>query len=680
MDLFISEPELQFERPKTASTQLDENPNNWGRQVLVELYRTLPQSSEYSPQVMFMKTDREQGTGFGVIVVTNDTDSALSAVRPGSSAPKAFVPLVVKSHMLCPLDLLMTKNGRFLPLNEHRLREVLFRPETFDMVTDDWGDTTLYNMFYPPGRSDNDFGSGMSQSTGGGVTMIQGPGMKLSADAYSMLSGIAGTLLAPDITRVSRTMETTPGLIKAAQENPVFLYGLKILGEAQASAVSDASALVKAAAESGTPDVLQIGWSATEDEYWVKSASRGCYFNRVPRYMSRAQFLKYAGEDVTRKVDTEGTVTIAGAVASPGEVDPNASTWGVVTETGIYKVKTMAGKEMVGWVLPQLLDTEGNLSPMAVFHNGAVASVQDQIAGSRVATGADLPAAPAKGTGLFYCGGATPAGTVPLEVLGAEGEMGGGKSYLVRTLTGEDTKVRLVPGLQRLMAKGGEYFAPEAVKFMPLDEEGAVPLVETVDQLSKTAAETLAPMIRIWGDGDVFNVRFRNTPKLASVSSSVLNKEEAVFTLCLAGLDASTAQNKVAAASKGYGIDITARDVELASVLTAEAHKTASVRSQEALALRRHLVKEAAVLPDVMTVDSVLSLGFINTENVRMFIARLPYLEKALHQVCELLLASRIGLSEIPEYATARAIRGLDDTVQGLKALMLRKVEEGEVG
>lgn len=684
MDLFISEPELEFERPKRAGVQLDENPNNWGRQVLVELYRELPQTSEFSPQVMFMKIDKEQGTGFGVVVITNDTDSALSAVRPGSKAPKAFVPIVVKGHQLCPLDLIMTKNGRFTPLNEHRLREVLFRPEVFDMVTDDWGDTTLYNMFYPPGRSDNDFGAGISQGVGGGtagaVTMIHGPGMKLSAADFELLGGVAPTALRPDIQRLARTVETVPGLMKAAGSNAPFLAGLQLLSACESTALDSAVDLAKTAADTVEPDVLQMGWSSAEGQYWIKSASRQCFYHRPQRYLSRGQALKLAGEELVRKVDTEGTVTMAGSAASPGMVDPNASEWGVATESGIYKVKTMADKEMTGWVLPQLLDPQGNLSPVAVFTNGAVAAVQDQIAGAKVSTGADLPSAPAKGTGLFYAGGSAGiAATVPLQVIGAEGEMNGGKSYLIRTLTGEDTKLRIIPGLQKLMAKGGEYFAPENTHFLPLDDEQAVPLAETVDQLSKTASDSLAPMARIWGDGDTFTVRFRNTPKLASVTSPVLNREEAVFALCVAGCDGQTAQNKVAAASNGYGIEIEIQDVELASDQFSEAHKIASARSQEVTALRQYLVKEAAVLPDVMTVDSVLSLGFINSENVRMFIARLPYLEKALHQVCELLLASRIGLTEIPEYATARAVRGLDDTVQGLKALMLRKVEEGEV-
>jgi hypothetical protein len=40
-------------------------------------------------------------------------------------------------------------------------------------------------------------------------------------------------------------------------------------------------------------------------------------------------------------------------------------------------------------------------------------------------------------------------------------------------------------------------------------------------------------------------------------------------------------------------------------------------------------------------------------------------------------LASRIGLTELPEFAAARAVRALDDVIQGLRALSLREVQEG---
>ncbi len=687
MELFINEPELTFESPKVAMAQLDEDPQNWARQILTELYRQVPESSEYgTPQVMFSKVDPEQGFGLGVVVVTSATDSALSAVRPGAQSKRALVPVVVKNHLLCPLDLIMTSTGKMTPLNGRRLRQALFRPETFEMVTDDWGDTTLYNMFYPPGRSDNDFGAGISQGVGGGtqgaVTMIQGPGMKLSGDVrFEMLDSLRQTILAPDVQKVADAIDSTPGLLEALQRNDVFMAGVGKVASAEQSRV-DPEDLYKTAFATIEPDVLQMGYSEDHRAYWVKRASRSHFFHEEPQLMSRGRFLKWAGHEVAHKVDTEGVVTLSATSSEADGENVDASKWSLVEEPGIYKVKTIHGKELTGWVLPNLVDLDGTRLPMSIFTNGSQAMIQDEIVGAKVGTGVDLPSAPAKGTGVFYCAG--PGGviaTAPLLVVGSEAEMGGGDSYLVQSMTGEASKVRLVPGLKTLKVLGNEFHVPDTAKFLPLDEEGMVPLVSQPTELSKTSADRAAPRIVLYGgDGQEFGLRFENLPKLASMVPTRQDRETAAFTLCLAGCSSQGAYEKLAAASSGHTVNVEGLgDVRLARDLVSEARKVAAVESQKALALRQYLVKEAATLPDVLTVDAVLSLGFINSENVRMFVSRIPYLEKALSMVAELLLASRLGVSEIPEYAAARCVRALDETIQGLKALSLRDVQEGSI-
>jgi len=753
MELFLQEPELVFETSKVANTQLDEDPPAWARQVITELFRQVPETSEYVPQVMFSKIDPEQGYGLGVVVISNTTDSALAAVRPSEGSARAYVPVVVKNYKLCPLDLLMTPSGKMLPLNGHRLRQVLFRPETFEMVTDDYGDTSLYNLFYPPGRSDNDFGSGIGRGADGGVgggANTYGPGMKFSSafdrkaaihriamdqartaklfgsspdmaqraydtvskrlasaseaeiqkelrrvhqndmwdlghgkkasDHYSLLEELAPTLLGTDLHRVSRAVESTPGLMKAAGRNHVFLGGLQKLAAAERTAVESAQPLLKTAVDAAPVHVVQLGYSDAHRAYWVKTASRSAFYHQDPIAMSRGEILKFAGEEVVHKVDTDGTVTLAASSGDASGESVDESRWSVIEEPGIYKVKTIHGKEMTGWVLPTLIDLDGTRVPMAVFTNGAVASVQTEVVGARVGSGVDLPSGAAKGTGLFYCVGTSGImATTPLKVIGQEAEMNGGDSYLVESVTGESSKVRLVPGLRKLLATGGEFHMPETTKFLPLDKEQAVPLCARVDELSKTASARQLSRITLYGgDGQEFGVRFENLPKLASQFPARQDWETAVFTLCLAGVSPPEAHTKLAEASSGRTVAIQGlRDVALAEELVAEARKTASALSQQVTSLRRYLVKEASVLPDVMTVDAVLSLGFINSENVRLFVARLPYLEKALNQVCEFLLASRLGLSEIPEPATARAVRAMDEVIRGLRALALRDVEEG---
>ena len=186
-------------------------------------------------------------------------------------------------------------------------------------------------------------------------------------------------------------------------------------------------------------------------------------------------------------------------------------------------------------------------------------------------------------------------------------------------------------------------------------------------------------MTRVWSDGQRFGLEFENMPKVASLLSTTdLSRDEAAFALCLVGADIPTARHtldKVASTSDVVTLAGTV-DVKLASDYTGLALDAGRDAVALTRSLRQDLLKEAAVMPDAQTVDAALGLRFINPENVRMYVGYLPYLEKTLSMICELTLASRLGMSEVPEYAAARAARSMDDAIQGLKGLALRDVDE----
>lgn len=673
-ELFVQTPTLSFDRPKWAGIEVDENPEMWAQQVLSELYRQLPDIADYSPKTFFAQTDPEQGYALGGVILSNATDSALTAARGSTKAPKVVIPVVIKGHKLLPLDLIVTGKGRMMPLNSHRLREALFRPETFELVTEEYGDTSLWNMFYPPGRSSNSFGSGMAQS-GSDSSTILGPGMKMA-----MLDEVVGpSLLETDVEALISRLDKDVALKTAMLRSGPGRAALETLAqhEKSATSVADLADFAHRAADSAAPNVIQFG--RTGSDYWVKASSASAFYPKEATKIARRDLLKLAGEEITRKVDTDGSVTLTPAPLVAKQVELDASKWKVVEEPGIYKVRALSGKEMTGWVLPNLLDFDGTRVPMTVFTNGAAASVQDQVLGARVAVGVDLPDGEAKGSGLFYVAGQGGVeATVPLIVLGSDAETSGIDSYHVQTLEGQKTKVRLIDGIKSIVVKGSEILMPAGAKFLPLAQEVMVPLVSSVGALNKTAAELLRTEVTVHSVGDdAYALRFHNLPKLASVCRSEVGADEAMFLLGVGGLSAAAAAGAIWDADhRGLAKVAGLRDVVLAKDLYADARTKVASSSKAVRALRVDLVKEAAVLPDVMTVDAVLSLGFVNSENVRMFVSRLPYLEKALSMVCELVLASRLGTTEIPEAASARAARGLDDAIQGLRALSLRNLAE----
>ncbi len=673
MTIFEQAPVLDFDQEKTAGLPLSEDPQEWAGEVIKELYRVLPELLEYTPEVMFLKNDPEQGYALGVVVVTSSTDTALSASRLDSKSPKALIPLVVKNHQLAPLDLLMSSTGRMAPLTKERLREMLFRPETFELLTEDWGDTTLYNMFYPPGRSDNETGSGMGMGFGGGGHGGQttfGPGMK-----FAMLEEVLPSARYTDLRKIAEILESDPNILKSARDNDVFVSALRMIGAAEPEAKKFAEFVLSGNAREAAQgpmnvDVAQFGYNELTGEYWIKQACREGDFRLSEKTMNRAEFMKVAGPAITRKVDINGTVTLASG--SDGG-NPDFSSWETVTRSGIYKVRTLDGRELTGWVLAGLIDTDGNVSPLALFTNGAAAAVQESVAGAQVSTGVDLPAAAAKGTGVFYVAGTGGVqATLPVNVLSKEALPNGGDCYHVTVLTGETVCVNIVPGVQGVKGLGGNYLIPPDAKFLPLNEEANVSLVATAEGLNKTAAAMIEPSLVVGGyDGDSYSIRYHNMPTLAKVAGARVSDDNAAFVLCCAGLSAAAAYRVLA--------DATTESVKVSSVrdlqpLTVDLSGLKA--STEIHGLCQYLVKQAAVLPSVQTVDGVLSLGLLNPENVNIYVSRLPYLDKTVSMLGELLLASRLGLTEIPEGAAARALRGVDGVVQGLKALAFRDKSE----
>lgn len=675
MDLFLrtDSEKLEFTPTKVASP-LPDNPDEWGQAVLEMLAKEAPYAMEYSPQVHVIQSNPGVGTVLGAVILTSASQSALSAApSPAMPAPKrALIPFLIKNEELAPIDLLMTQSGRIWPLTQVRLREALFRPETFDMVTRDQGDNNIQDIF----GIDNSAGFG-SRGMLGGPQVISSGVSKFSSADYRILHKLAAQkILSSDLGDLAEKVASTPGLTKAASRNRAFLGGLQALAQAEKSSTKTAARALSGLRGQVPVHVAQFG-SDGRGGYWMKTANREAFVAPVPVALSRRDLLKIAGEAVAVKVDQDGTTTVADQAKDEAPLAVDKSEWDVVTKTGIYTVRTEDGRDLTGWVFANLTDFDGTRLPLAVFTNGSESAVQSEIAGSPVSQGVGLPAKTPAGTGLFYVvTGNNIDATIPVEVIGSE-RTDTGLTYHVKTLTGETRRIRLVPGVKALTEAAGDVYLPAAAQFMPVDNEKAVALVERPEGLEKTAAHSKLASFTIYGDGSYFSYRVAGLSKLASTLPSQLTYDDAVFALCSAGCSAGEAHRVLKQASYGrattvYGL----RDVTPAPHRFGAAAAKLASRSSALRDLRVDLTKEAAVLPDAMTVDAALGLQFINSDNIRVFVAEIPHFERCINRLCELLLASRLGIGEVPEYAAGRAARSLDDVVQGLKALSLRKVEE----
>jgi hypothetical protein len=433
------------------------------------------------------------------------------------------------------------------------------------------------------------------------------------------------------------------------------------------------------------PTNVQV--SRTEHGYAVKTANHQ-YWAPKTEMWDRGQVVKTFGTKVAFDVDTAGSVTMGlDAPAEPTEaIDTEKDKYEAIKDFGMYKVRTDEGKELVGYVFPNLLDVDGTPLPLFLFTNGSQKAVQGDMVGIPAGSGAALFEGEPRGTGVFYkfMPNGKAQATIPLTIVASlsnPGEEGGaGVTLHARTFDGRQVSVEVQPNLNNIMGVGDEkMIVPDSMSWMPLDGAADVHIAtdeESANMQDKIASANPGLTIEIRSSGhDSFSLEGMPLAKLAADERSFLTFDAALFTLGAAGVDLKHATQKLAEAqhwNRSREVQAT-RHITTARQMHEGALKFASKMLANVPDMRVDLVKEAAVMPDPTTVDAVLSLGFINPENLNAFIAYLPKLEGAQKKMCELLLASRLGAKDIPSSALEKSIRSMEEVIQGLKVLAFQQ-------
>lgn len=428
------------------------------------------------------------------------------------------------------------------------------------------------------------------------------------------------------------------------------------------------------------PSVTQL--RRTEEGYALKTASHALWAPQV-EHLDRAAAVSRLGEKVVLAADLSGAVTMsdtegAGTVGDP-EHDSDMQGAGPITEAGLYKVQTPEGTEAVGYVIPNLIDIDGTAIPISLFTNGTQAVVQGDIVGVPT-EGAhiDLPSADTpRGRGVFASEG--PDGvkaTVPLTISASVGSINGEPgTYRAESFTGEDVIVSCQPNIQTVVGtEDGKMLIPDSWQWVPLDQAEPIALESQEDGLGKAAAlrRKFASVELVSGGGGTYSLRGPLVEKLAHDDREMLGLDEMMFLLAGLGVNQDYGVQKLSQAMTGeepVRVRV-GRTLKLAADEIAEAQARAQETLSQLPQLRQQCFKEAAVLGDPTAVDTVLSLGFLNPDNLMTFVGYLPALEASQSKLCDVLLASRLGnLLDTPEGATERAVRSLEAVLEGLKAL-----------
>lgn len=380
--------------------------------------------------------------------------------------------------------------------------------------------------------------------------------------------------------------------------------------------------------------------------------------------------------DLTAQVESDGTITASPDAAIKQTLD--AEEIRVVDQPGVWKVQDKMGNTLTGWAFPQLLSLDMQPMPLTLFSNGSEHCIQEHIAGALLSKGTDLPKGRMQGYGaMYYLDHGSPRVFVPMTIKNSYRGADGSLHYTALTDLQEDVDLVFTENLKTVVRMGErEYAVPEGFSkwWMPL--KSRTDLVNQPLMFTKYAgARPASGKGELVGDGAVFSFRGEPFSKVASEQVTFLSRPDAEFVGVAAGVDPAFMKEALDKAARGDLVKFDGlRTLHDPREKIAEA-RTKVANAVREVNLRNHdLIKVAAVLDDALTADKILGLGFLNAENVATFVSMLPGLEFALSQLSEMLVASRIGLKDIPEVALERAKVALEDVIQGLRTLKQREI------
>jgi hypothetical protein len=675
MNLFI-DTDLEFEKV-AAEVELPEDPNQWPQEILDELYKQVPFIADFQPHVVMDKVDAERAYGFGNVEIANKSEAQVGtdpSMMQAAGIRTVRIPIVIREGKLFTFDLLINDSAKALPLTESRMRQALFRPQAFDVTSQTPGDQSMIGQLYPPYRQNYGFG-------GGGLTVpADGMGKQSSA---SILEAILPTINDEDSARFWAAFDHAPGVQAAFVKNANACgWAIQLLAGAAPTKTASVRDFVK-------PDVVQV--VKDHDGYTVKTASSKYWDVRLEK-CGRAEVIRRFGEKVALAADTAGAVTMADDTA-PAPAPEEPSTAINISRAGVYKVMDDKGRELTGYVIPNLIDVDGLPVPLALFTNGSQTTVQSDIVGEPVASGANLPVGEPGGTGAFFdvAQDGTIQATLPMTLQGSASMEGEPQTFMGETYDGRPVQVSLQPNIQNPvgMEAEGKLLLPEHWKWTPMDKadhvvlEGGEDAEGPPEELGAPATPAPAPeaaegppvkaasaSVFIRSDDSTFSFAGEPVEKLASEERSFLDVDQAMFLLAGLGVDQQHGLRKLAESMSGAPARVyVGRMIKTAAEQNAEAFERAKAFMEHIPHLRQNLIKEAAHLPDPMAVDTVLSLNFINPENLMTFVGYLPVIDSAQSKLCELLLAARLGLQEVPISALERAVRATEEVIEGLKVI-----------
>lgn len=687
--LFHSRPTFTEKTAAPVTTRLPDDSSKWAPVVLSELHKQAPMMQDFHSNIVLDRVEVNKGFGFGYIIAKPKSSNPLLATK----MPFIRIPVVIRNWKLAPFDIFFDQSGKGYPITERRIQDSLMRTDAFDgpASDSDGGSNDMRTMLTPPWENVGQFYRGVN------TAVSQGSQVKTS----SLLNALDGTVDEKSILQLEKWVNSDEG-IRSLYDRDIqgaFLDALNLSPGFQGDYVKTA--------ESSGPTVIQYRWDGGRN-MTVKIAQPDGFAPQQGQ-VDAQQAAQGMDPNQQAQVAQEGAAVQAppAEIISPEQLESDE--YMPVSQFGVYKVLTVNNEQLVGWVFPYILSFKMEKVNMAIFTDGTNYATHASIPGVPIGNSVSLPNEQPQGRGVFYViRGGRAFCFAPVELMGEQTQPDGSTMYMAQTIIGgNQIQLMKVQGLRASAEMGESIFGiPEDVKWLgfkhqtnPLVEDptqatqrGATYVMARAAQLQQqqmaqqqaaaqqqqggkkgggqTKTSSLIATIRATQDG-TYTLSGEPFEKIAYEYTHFLDEHDTAWMLALAGIAPEYTMDKLASIHT-YGGYL---QFPVLRQLTPpkQFHVKTAALTELTSKYKRFMAKHAAALEDPMIADTLLSLNFLTPRNVTTFIDYLDQLEDTVNAVSNLLLASRVGMKEIPEIACSETLRNLEDVINGLKMVAMKR-------
>lgn len=652
-NLFIDTPETE----DVSLHQLSNDSDSWPEDITQKMKERIPSIRGLNIVVKIMKKDEENGAATGSVIV-NSTEKSI------------VVPLIIKDFMLYPLDVMIAE-GKLLPLTPAYISAVLSKNEMFDKIEEfptfgglgRFEDANLWNAIYPPSMGRYAYASA------GGYPILE-----------SIADGLDGSELKSFLTE-KKNEKIAARLLSGPHKDVVVK-----LAKLQAVNMNE----YRQGIENLIPRSFAMLKVDGPNKYTLLSNSDQVFHPTLtqvdrPTAMGIISKISDRVEDDINEVDQIGEKILM--MPSPKNnvilADEDREIVEDAEEFDHYVVKTKNGINLEGVVVPRIIDFDQKLTDMKLFiGKGNQASYQPKIFGVRVKNSRFMPEHGTMklgqtGTFMFQPDGSHALATVPVTITAIMEDMG---EYVIKAVdmlgvtiklsvsrNDNDRSLKRIAKLDTL-----HYRIPAVMKWVPLETFHEVSNSEYSYAVKEAATKlTDKPVTLISTGYDQFAMR--GVQKYASSMKwdpSNLERYQVKFILGSMGCGETKMASAIHTARvRGYSELHNLSFPKLAYEKVAEVKPLADRLNKIAGKLKSNLLKEASYMDNAQTLDALLSLNFVTPQNITKFISKIPALKSAISHLASCLVASRLGLKEIPEQSASGAMSRLVEVVEGLEKL-----------